>query len=81
MDQVEEYDPPPNPTKFSDSRAEGYVAAFGDSSWELDAPEPRVIEQLIRSAVENLIDPEPWDRQLERQEAGRERLREVANSF
>ena len=40
MDQVEEYSPPPNPVKLTDSRAEGYVAQFGTSSWELDALEP-----------------------------------------
>lgn len=28
-DQVEEYDPPPNPTKLTDSRAETYIAQHG----------------------------------------------------
>jgi hypothetical protein len=57
-DQVQEYSPPPNPTKLSDSRAQGYVAEYGHESWELDALDPRTIDGIIRSAVEDYID---WD--------------------
>lgn len=60
MAQVEQYDPPPNPAKESDSRFEGYQAEHGDESWELDALNPTVIDQLIRDALEEKIDPEPW---------------------
>jgi hypothetical protein len=35
MEQVEQYNPPPNPAKISDSRANGYIAEFGNESWEL----------------------------------------------
>ncbi len=58
MDQVEEYGPPPNPAKQTDARFEGYVAEYGDESWELDALEPEVIGELIRTAVEDLADTE-----------------------
>ena len=52
MDQIELYNPPPNPTKLGDSRAPKYVEEFGLECWELDALDPEVIEQLIRDAVE-----------------------------
>ena len=55
-DQVEEYDPPPNPAKLTDTRADKYVKEYGDSSWELDALEPRVIRDLIRDTVDEFID-------------------------
>jgi hypothetical protein len=51
MDQINQYNPPPNPTKTTDSRATGYIEEFGHSSWELDALEPAVIAQLIRDQV------------------------------
>lgn len=51
MDQIEEYDPPPNPAKETDSRAAPYIEEFGKYSWELDALEPSVIEKLIYDAV------------------------------
>lgn len=37
MYYIEEYDPPPNPAKLTDSRVGGYLDAYGDESWELDA--------------------------------------------
>ncbi len=60
IDQVEHYKPPPNPTKETDTRAKEYIQRFGNQSWELDALEPRVIEGLIESELDSLIDPDVW---------------------
>lgn len=60
MDQIEQYDPPPNPAKLTDSRATAYVERFGDESWELDALSPSVIDELITAAVEPYIDRNEW---------------------
>lgn len=60
MPQVEQYGPPPNPAKESDSRFAGYQELFGDESWELDALEPRVLAKLVSDEVQARIDPEPW---------------------
>jgi hypothetical protein len=60
MDQIEQYHPPPNPAKVTDSRATAYIAEFGDSSWELDALEPRVIVDLIRKNVNKLKNKRIW---------------------
>jgi hypothetical protein len=54
MDQVREYDPPPNPAKMTDSRAGRYVEEHGDQSWELDALEPNVLIELITSNINRL---------------------------
>jgi hypothetical protein len=59
-DQVMQYNPPPNPAKLTDSRAEGYIERFGNESWELDALEPSVIVDLIRYTVEQYIDQDIW---------------------
>lgn len=55
-DQIDEYNPPPNPAKLSDSRAGAYIREFGHESWELDALEPRVLTSLIREHVDCLTD-------------------------
>lgn len=60
MNQVEQYRPPPNPAKTTDSRSSAYIAEFGNESWELDALEPRVITELIRKNVEALKDKRKW---------------------
>ena len=61
FEQIEEYKPPPNPTKFSDSRAEAYVERHGYSSWELDALNPKVLEELVEEAIIKHIDAERFD--------------------
>jgi hypothetical protein len=71
MDQIEEFNPPPNPAKVSDSRFESYAAAYGDTSWELDALEPTLMRSLIEDEVNNLIDPDQWNDDEEREEKGR----------
>lgn len=61
MDQIEQYDPPPNPAKESDSRAVNYKSKYGNTSWELDALEPAVIERLITDKIKKYIDPVEWE--------------------
>lgn len=56
MDQVEEYNPPPNPAKATDARFKTYRKKYGTESWELDALEPSVISDLITSHVNKYID-------------------------
>lgn len=56
MEQIEKFNPPPNPTKLSDARASGYIAEYGHECWELDALEPKVITSLIRDEVTALRD-------------------------
>ncbi len=72
MDQVNQYGPPPNPTKFSDSRAKKYVAEFGIESWELDALEPAVLDALIRDTIEDVLDREAYDRVIEQEDMDRD---------
>lgn len=79
--QVEAYQPPPNPAKLSDSRATGYVAKHGYESWELDALSPTVIDGLIRTEIEKLRDPVIWQEDFERMEAGKAAIREMATRF
>ena len=61
MDQVDEYGPPPNPAKVTDSRFEAYLADYGEESWELDALEPSVMVGLIRNTIDEYRDPDLWE--------------------
>lgn len=58
MAQVRQYNPPPNPTKVSDSRAAAYIEKYGHSSWEVDALPPSVLQSVIRDAIEDHLDEE-----------------------
>ena len=60
-DQVEEYSPPPNPAKTTDTRYEVYRNKYGEDSWELDALDPTVIQELIMAAVLDHRDDDLWE--------------------
>jgi hypothetical protein len=60
MPQIREYNPPPNPAKDTDSRHTGYLAEYGDESWELDALEPAVLVALVEWEVTRVRDEEEW---------------------
>lgn len=70
-DQIEQYNPPPNPAKTTDSRYASYIRLHGDESWELDALEPQVLSDLVTAAISRFRDSAKWDAQVARQEAER----------
>lgn len=77
MTQVEEYKPPPNPAKMSDSRAEKYVAEHGVKSWEVDALNPGTLADIIRAAFEDVIDRPLMDKVVEREKNEKAKLTQV----
>jgi hypothetical protein len=81
MDQVEKYEPPPNPAKITDSRANAYIAEFGGESWELDALEPAVLEALVRDAIEGIVDEKKMARASAEQEGHRAMLSKIAERY
>lgn len=80
-DQIEEFDPPPNPTKLTDSRASGYIADYGYECWELDALRPEIIENLIRESVTAKCNLELLQEAREREMEARRTLRAVARDW
>lgn len=79
MDQVEQYDPPPNPAKLTDSRCRGYIKEFGPESWELDALDPSVLTALVIGEFNRLVDERAWEERKKAQEEGREKLRNLSD--
>lgn len=81
FNQVEQYNPPPNPAKTTDSRYAGYIRLHGEESWELDALEPTVIAALIQDAINSVRDDVEWDRSGHEQESQRDLLRLAADRW
>ncbi|KKN45076.1 hypothetical protein LCGC14_0686580 [marine sediment metagenome] len=75
MPQIEEFNPPPNPAKITDSRFRGYSNKYGDESWELDALEPQYIVDLITDNLNNDLDHALFSEIIEKQEEERKELR------
>lgn len=78
LPQIKDLNPPENPAKMTDSRAEDYVARFGDSSWELDAIEPKALARLVGNKIEELRDGDLWLKSLRRENDMKAELLELA---
>jgi hypothetical protein len=82
MNQIEQYNPPPNPAKITDTRAGKYIAEFGDESWELDALEPRVIAALIERTIRSYIaDKKKFEARQAEVRAGRSLLAKASKKW
>lgn len=65
MDQIEEFNPPPNPAKMTDSRYRDYRDQYGTSSWELDALRPEMLVELIEDEIKANMDVELFNSRLQ----------------
>jgi hypothetical protein len=79
--QINKYGPPPNPAKFSDSRYRSYRKKYGNKSWELDALEPKVIQELIRRAVLGYRDEEIFLEIVEQEKEYKRQLEQIATDW
>ena len=79
MDQIEQLQPPPNPAKVTDSRFQSYQAKFGDESWELDAIDPKTLDELITDRVLTLTDMRKYKARIRLQAKYRNQLASIAS--
>lgn len=81
IDQIHKYNPPPNPTKLTDSRCSGYMREFGDECWELDALRPEVIDELIQKTVSEYCDLDLFEKVRAKEEVAKELLKKVSKNW
>ena len=81
MNQVEKYNPPPNPAKTTDSRFASYQQKHGYESWELDALDPNVLIALIQTNVKSVMDVPRFTEAKAIQERGRTELTAIADKY
>jgi hypothetical protein len=74
QEQIQEHEPPPNPAKITDPRHAKFSIEHGDTSWEVDALPPEVLNQILTDSIENNIDRAVYDKILENEEKGRKKL-------
>lgn len=73
-DQVDQYQPPPNFAKVTDSRAGAYIQEYGDESWELDALDPATLTALIGEHILAEQDPGLFEVQQQAEDRHRQLL-------
>jgi hypothetical protein len=80
-DQIDLYNPPPNPAKSTDSRFQGYMDIHGDESWELDALEPQVLADLVRAKVDEIRDDNLYAEKQEQEYHEKAQLTKVSDNW
>lgn len=81
MEQIKEYNPPPNPAKITDPRAKEYVSRFGQVSWEVDALRPKVMEQIVKDAIEREIDMDIYNNVLKEEQRDRTLIKSLVKNI
>ncbi len=77
MEQIKEFDPPPNPAKISDPRAKWYISKHGNSSWELDALNPKALHDIVSKAVRENINMEQYSHMIIEETEDKKQLKEL----
>ena len=81
MEQVRQYNPPPNPAKITDPRAKGYIAIYGNVSWELDALRPEVLTGIIETGIQLFLDVDKYNAWIAREKPLKQKLQDFADSL
>lgn len=80
--QVQQYNPPPNPAKTTDARFQKYVRETGlRESWELDALDPSVLAALIQVNIDSIRNTQTWSDSTEAMEVEKRLLRQVSRNW
>ena len=74
QEQIGIYDPPPNPAKISDPRADWYIQVFGEVSWEVDALTPQVLNNVLTEHILDLIDEEQYKFRMGQEEVDKRKI-------
>jgi hypothetical protein len=78
-EQIKKYNPPPNPAKMTDPRAQSYVREFGNKSWEVDALNPETLNKLVTSEIEKLIDIDKYENIIQQEQDDKAELQRFAD--
>jgi len=81
MEQINEYNPPPNPAKIKDPRAKWYIKKYGNKSWELDALEPRVLIDIAERGILKYLNKRKYNEWIRREEKEKKELIKFGNKL
>jgi DNA topoisomerase VI subunit A len=77
MEQIKEYNPPSNPAKMTDPRMRDYISKYGKVSWEVDALKPKIMEGIVKNAIEESIDMDAYEDIMEKERLEKKKIKEI----
>ena len=79
--QIKTYNPPPNPAKIKDPRAKEYIKNYGNTSWEVDALTPQVLNKLVDDNILTYINLDLYNDVLLQEKKDIIKLRQFGEDF
>jgi hypothetical protein len=76
-EQINQYNPPPNPAKLTDTRSADFVAEHGYTSWEVDALRPDVLTQILEDAITENINTALYKSIVAKEAQEKEKIEEL----
>lgn len=76
-EQIAEHKPPPNPAKKTDPRSRKFIKKHGSQSWEVDALNPDVLNDLLELHITSRLDMKLYEQQLRREKDDIKSLKSV----
>jgi len=76
-EQIDRYNPPPNPAKITDPRAKWYISRYGETSWEVDALSPKVLNSLLKKNIEKSIDMKLFTKQIKKEDRDKKYIKNL----
>lgn len=77
IEQIRQYNPPPNPAKITDPRAKDFIAKYGGTSWEVDALKPQVLNDILQNSILENIDIDKYDAIIDEEQEDKAKLKEL----
>lgn len=81
FEQIQDFNPPPNPTKITDPRAKWYIEEFGNESWEVDALSPEILNNLVKINIEQLVDLPLFEEMITQEEKDKKELKKFRDNY
>jgi len=80
-EQIDLYNPPPNPAKIKDPRAKWYIEQHGPVSWEVDALTPDVMREIVKDEILQKMDSTIYDEIMAEEKHDKKSIITMINSL
>lgn len=80
-EQINQYNPPPNPAKITDPRSGWYIEQHGNTSWEVDALPPEVLHEILIREIESRMDMDLYESIIRQEQTDKRKLQDFANKM
>lgn len=81
MQQIRQYNPPPNPAKITDPRAKDYVKIYGEVSWEVDALTPDTMRAMVGEAIIRHMDMDVYQKVVDRERSEIAEIKDIIDKY